>query len=152
MTVDKAHLIREIVDLQRQVGRAFGQHAASIWIGSGLTVTQLKSLFLIADKGRTNFRGLAEALEVTPSNVTRIIDRLVEQGLVSRTENPEDRREQVLQATDKGRSLLNSIKETGMKHMTQILNLLSLEELTALSVGLSAFIRAAHARQGEANK
>ena len=150
--MDRTHLFREIVGLQRQIGRILGQHAAGVWISSGLSVTQLKSLFLIAEKGSTNFRGLAETLGVTPSNVTRIIERLVEQGLVSRTENPEDRREQVLQATDKGRSRLNSLKETGMKHMTRILNLLSDEELAALAMGLAAFVRSADARQKEAGR
>ena len=86
--MDKSQLISEIVELQRQAGRILGQYAASVWIDSGLTLAQLKSLFLITSKGSTNFRKLAEALGVTPSNVTGIVDRLVEQGLVSRTEDP----------------------------------------------------------------
>jgi DNA-binding MarR family transcriptional regulator len=150
--MSKPDLIREVVDLQGQIGRIVGQHAASIWISSGLTVTQLKSLFLIADKGSTNFKKLAEALQVTPSNVTRIVERLVERGLVSRTENTEDRRMLMLQATDKGRSLLQSIRETSMKHMTGTLDLLSVKELSSLAEGLSAFIRAAKAHQKDAGK
>jgi DNA-binding MarR family transcriptional regulator len=145
----KSQLIQEIVELERQVGRILGQHAQIIWIDSGLTLTQLRSLFLIANKGSTNFRKLAEALGVTPSNVTGIIDRLVEQGLVSRTQNPEDRREMTLQATNKGQALVSNLKEVGIKHMTHILSLLSLEELSALIQGLSAFIRAAETYKGQ---
>jgi MarR family transcriptional regulator, organic hydroperoxide resistance regulator len=144
----KSQLIQEIVELERQVGRIIGQHAQIIWIDSGLTLTQLRSLFLIANKGSTNFRKLAEALGVTPSNVTGIVDRLVEQGLVSRTQNPEDRREMTLQATDKGQALVSNLKEVGIKHMTQILSVLSLEELSALAQGLSAFIKAAETYKG----
>ena len=144
----KSQLIQEIVELERQVGRIIGQHAQIIWIDSGLTLTQLRSLFLIANKGSTNFRKLAEALGVTPSNVTGIVDRLVEQGLVSRTQNPEDRREMTLQATDKGKALVSNLKETGIKHMTHILSVLSLEELSALAQGLSAFIKAADSYKG----
>ena len=144
----KSQLIQEIVELERQVGRIIGQHAQIIWIDSGLTPTQLRSLFLIANKGSTNFRKLAEALGVTPSNVTGIVDRLVEQGLVSRTQNPEDRREMTLQATDKGQALVSNLKEVGIKHMTQILSVLSLEELSALAQGLSAFIKAAETYKG----
>jgi len=109
--VDRTHLCREIVGLQRQIGRILGQHAAGVWISSGLSVTQLKSLFLIAEKGSTNFRGLAETLGVTPSNVTRIIERLVEQGLVSRTENPEDLQAAVNES--KVRLLLGDEAEAG---------------------------------------
>jgi DNA-binding MarR family transcriptional regulator len=145
----KSQLIQEILELERQVGRILGQHAQITWIDSGLTLVQLRSLFLIVNKGSTNFRKLAEALEVTPSNVTGIVDRLVEQGLVSRTQNPEDRREMTLQATDKGQALVSNLKEVGIKHMTQILSLLSLEELSALAQGLSAFIKAADSYKGQ---
>jgi DNA-binding MarR family transcriptional regulator len=149
LTMNKSQLVQEIVELEQQVGRIIGQHAHSIWIDSGLTLTQLKSLFLISNKGSTNFRKLAKALGVTPSNVTGIVDRLVEQGLVSRTQNPEDRREMTLQATGTGKALVSNIKETGIKRMTQILSLLSLRELSALVQGLSAFIRAAGSYKGQ---
>jgi DNA-binding MarR family transcriptional regulator len=148
LTTDKSQSVQEVVELQRQVGRIIGQHAPGVWIDSGLTLTQLRSLFLISNKGSTNFRKLAEALEVTPSNVTGIVDRLVEQGLVSRTQNPEDRREMTLQATDKGQALVSNLREAGIKRMTQILSLLSLEELSALTQGLSAFIKAADSQRG----
>ncbi len=150
--MDKSSLIQEVVKLQRKAGRTLGAYAASALLNSGLTITQLKSLFLITKMGSTNFRKLAEALGVTPSNVTGIIDRLVEQGLVSREENPEDRRVVTLQATDKGRTLVSSLRESGISHMTQILTFLSVEELSSLSRGLSAFIRAAGAYKGEKPK
>jgi DNA-binding MarR family transcriptional regulator len=149
LSMDKSQLIQEVVELQRQVGRILGQRIPGVWIDSGLTLTQLRSLFLIANKGSTNFRKLAEALGVTPSNVTGIVDRLEEQGLVSRTQNPEDRREMTLQATDKGKALVANLKETGINHMTQILSLLSLEELSSLAQGLSAFIVAANSYGGQ---
>ena len=148
LTMGKSQLVQEVVQLERQVGRIIGQHVPSVWIDSGLTLTQLRSLFLIANKGSTNFRKLAEALRVTPSNVTGIVDHLVEQGLVSRTQNPEDRREMTLQATDEGKALVANLKETGINHMTQILSLLSLEELNSLVRGLSAFIAAANSQGG----
>lgn len=146
--MNKSELVQEIVELERQIGRIIGQHAHILWIDSGLTPTQLRSLFLIVNKGSTNFKKLAEALGVTPANVTGIVDRLVEQGLVSRTQNPEDRREMTLQATDKGKALVSNLKETGIKRMTQILCLLSLGELSALVQGLSAFIKAAETYKG----
>lgn len=146
--MNKSELVQEIVELERQIGRIIGQHAHILWIDSGLTPTQLRSLFLIVNKGSTNFRKLAEALGVTPANVTGIVDRLVGQGLVSRTQNPEDRREMTLQATDKGQALVSNLKEVGVKHMTQVLSGLSVEELSALGKGLSAFVRAASSYEG----
>jgi DNA-binding MarR family transcriptional regulator len=147
--MDKARLVQEVVELQRQIGRMIGQHAPSVWIDSGLSITQLRSLFLIVNRGSTNFRKLADALKVTPSNVTGIIDRLEEQDLVSRTQNPKDRREMTLQATDKGKALVFSLREAEIEQMTCILSLLSLEELTSLAKGLSAFVKAAGSYGGQ---
>ena len=147
--MNKSQLIQEVVELQRQVGRIIGQHVPSVLIDSGLTLTQLRSLFLIANEGSTNLRKLARALEVTPSNVTGIVDRLVEQRLVSRTQNPEDRREMTLQATEEGKALVSNLKEAGIKQMTQILSLLSLGELSTIAQGLSAFIKAADSYKGQ---
>jgi len=149
MSTEKSQLVQEVVELQRQVGRMIGQHAPSVWIDSGLSITQLRSLFLIVNRGSTNFRKLADALGVTPSNVTGIIDRLEEQGLVRRTQNPEDRREMTLQATDKGKALVFSLRETEVKQMTRILSLLSFEELAYLAKGLSAFVKAAKSYGGQ---
>jgi DNA-binding MarR family transcriptional regulator len=148
LIMDKSQLVQEVVELERQVGRIIGQGAPGIWIDSGLTLTQLRSLFLVTNRGSTNFKKLAEALGVTPSNVTGIVDRLEEQGLVRRTQNPEDRREMMLQATDKGEALISSLKEAGIKEMTRVLSLLSVEELSSLTRGLSAFIEAADSDRG----
>ncbi len=113
-----------------------------------LTISQLKSLFFIDFEGSTNFKKLATALGVTPPNVTGIVDRLVEQELVSREENPEDRRMLLLKTTDKGKALLAKLRESRISRMSGILARLSLEELSALAQGLTALARAAESQQG----
>ena len=72
-----------------------------------------------------------------------IRDRLVGQGLVSREENPEDRRMLLLKTTDKGKALLAKLRESGISRMSGILAQLSLEELSALAQGFTALSRAA---------
>ena len=46
---------------------------------------------------------MAEALEIQPISLVRLIDRLCEQGLVERRPHPRDRRANRLYLTDKGR-------------------------------------------------
>ncbi len=142
-TMKKTELINEIIELQRESNKELGAFPAEPWIDLGLTIAQLKSLFFIADREKTNFKKLAEALNVTPPNVTGIIDRLVDQGLVSRTENPEDRRVMLLQATEKGHELLNTLLASRAVRMTQILSYMSPEELSSLAQGMTALIKAA---------
>jgi len=62
------------------------------WVELGLTMTQLRVLFILRGEDGASARALAERLNVTPSTLTRIVDRLVGQGLVRRTVDEEDRR------------------------------------------------------------
>jgi DNA-binding MarR family transcriptional regulator len=141
-TVDKTKLIDEVVKLQIEVSLLLGRFAHESWKGLDVPLAQLKSLFMIASKGSTSVGKLSDDLGVTPGDVTGIVDRLVRQGLVSRGEDPEDRRVIVLQATDKGRVLLTDLRESGANQMAQILARMNSEELRSLSQGLSALIRA----------
>jgi len=147
--MNRAELIEEIIQLQRRIGRvghASERYAPEAWLALNLTIGQLKSLFFIDFEGSTNFKKLATALGVTPPNVTGIVDHLVAQGLVSREENPEDRRMTLLKTTDKGKTLLAKLRERRMSRMSSLLAQLSLEELTALAEGLSAVARVGEGR------
>jgi DNA-binding MarR family transcriptional regulator len=146
---DKAELVKQIIELQRQVRRALRQYVPDAWMNLNLTIAQLKSLFLIAREGSMNTKSLAEALGVTSSNVTGIVDRLVKQGLVSRQENPEDRRMLQIQVTDQGQAILTSLREETISSMSEVLARMSVEELSSLSRGLSALVKAAEAHERE---
>jgi DNA-binding MarR family transcriptional regulator len=115
-----------------------------------VTTVQLRSLFFIDNEGITNFTKLAAALGVTSSNVTGIVDHLVEQGLVSRRENPKDRRVLLLSVTEKGKALLSDLRESRTKQMSEVLTHLNAEELSLLAHGLSLLVKAAEAQQQEA--
>jgi DNA-binding MarR family transcriptional regulator len=146
---EKADLIRQITELQWRLNRALARYSPDIWTELRLTLPQLKSLFFIASEGTTNFRKLATALGVTPSNVTGIVDRLVQYRLVSREENPEDRRILLLRATEEGSALVVRLRESSASHMAQLLARLNQEELSTLALGLAALVRVAETNQGE---
>ncbi|MFC2012498.1 MarR family winged helix-turn-helix transcriptional regulator [Chloroflexota bacterium] len=139
--MDKATLIKQIIQLQQRMFNSMVQHTPEAWMDISLTIDQLKSLLFIDFQGSTNFKMLATALRVTPPNVTGIIDRLLGQGLVSREENPENRRMMILKTTDKGKTLLAKLKESKTGQMSSILDKLTLEELSVLAEGLGAVAR-----------
>ena len=66
------------------------------------------------------------------SDVSRIIDRLFEKELVSRTENPDDRRLKTIEITEKGLALLNNLFDCEKKADTLLKNL-SDPEITELN-------------------
>jgi DNA-binding MarR family transcriptional regulator len=76
-------------------------------------------------------RELASALACVNSNVTGIIDRLEDRGLVERRAAPNDRRVKMLVVTDAGAELRRRIKER-MEEPPEPLLLLDADEQVAL--------------------
>ncbi len=66
------------------------------------------------------------------SDVSRIVDRLFENKLVSRSENPEDRRQKSVEITESGLNLLNKMFNCEQKADTLLSNL-CLEEVKELN-------------------
>ncbi len=139
----RAELIDRALDLDRQVHRFVRRQSSEAWMQLNLTVPQLKTLFYVSNENGTTPGKLAAALQVTPSNVTGIIDRLVEQGLLSRQGSPEDRRVLRLGSTEKGEGLLADLRERRTSSLREILFGLSREELGSLVSGLAALARSA---------
>ena len=148
--MEKVELVREIIELQRKVDRARRQYQLDVWMSLPLTIAQLKSLFFISNQGSTNSGKLAAALGVTPTDTTGIVDRLVKQGLVSRTENAQDRRMLLLRATDKGEELVTNLRERRRGHMSEVLEHMSMDELATLAQGLTSLVKAAEANESMA--
>jgi DNA-binding MarR family transcriptional regulator len=98
-----------------------------------LTIPQMKCLCYISRHGRINLSGLAAGIHVTPANVTGIIDRLVEQGLVDRIPDNADRRVLWLSVTEKGESMLSNLREGKSGKMRELLEKLSDNELSVVS-------------------
>lgn len=153
--MNKKELIEKAIGFQEEINQLVLKHNAQTWLSLDLTMTQLKSIIYISIQGRVNFKELAEALDVRPSVVTGIVDRLATQGMVRRwpVGSVTDRRVQWLTVTQKGQDLLDNIRETIGENLCRILNAMSAEDLGALVQGFSALIKAAgpqFPKQGEA--
>ena len=74
----------------------------------GLTLFEFLALDLLArsEAGSARMGGLAEAFALAPSRVTQMVDRLTEQGLVTRCQHPGDRRAVLACITGRGRERL----------------------------------------------
>ena len=83
------------------------------------------------------------------SVLTGIVDRLVAQELVRRSESPDDRRIVLLELTDKGRETITQIHETMRGHLNTVVQRMDTEDIAALIRGMSAFIAAVDLDQKE---
>ena len=73
---------------------------------AGLTVPRAHLVWVLRHEGPTTQRALADSLEVTPRNVTGLVDGLVATGFVTREPHPTDRRATLVALTEHGRSTL----------------------------------------------
>jgi MarR family transcriptional regulator, organic hydroperoxide resistance regulator len=139
----KQELINQITEMQARFGHTFGRHPTQHLMSLGLTMPQLKSLMSIVQNERTTSKKLADIMGVTPPNITGVVERLVQQGMVRREANPEDRRVEFLEATEAGKKVVTNLRESTQEHMQKLLSQLDEEELECLLKGSIALLRAA---------
>lgn len=139
-------LIAEMIELQRRVDRDRRQYELDAWMHLKLSIGQLKSLFFISNRGATSLGKLAAALEVTPTNTTGIVDRLLKRGLITRTESPDDRRVLVLRTTPHGEELVAELRQKRKERMNEIFNRLSDEEAAVVAQALKFMVKAIEAQ------
>jgi DNA-binding MarR family transcriptional regulator len=99
-------LTQALEEFFRATKRARGREASRP-AGDGVTLAQFQLLEPLADGPRTN-RQLADAAGVASPTATRMIDLMTGRGLVSRVEDPGDRRAVLISLTPAGREALQA--------------------------------------------
>ncbi|TNE37143.1 MAG: MarR family transcriptional regulator [Alphaproteobacteria bacterium] len=94
-----------ISDVTRLLRQEFNRRAQ----GLGLSQAQWRALVALALHEGANQKTLAEALEIQPMTLARLIDHLQGTGLVERRPDPADRRAFCLYLTDKGQFLMEEV-------------------------------------------
>lgn len=95
----------------------------------GLTVPQYRVLRLLDGAECLSASVLAEALGVTPGNLTGVLDRLEAAGHLSRARDPQDRRTLRVQLTAAGRDHIRRCVPTVRRHIAELFSPLGEAEL-----------------------
>lgn len=112
MNDERTDLVDTIERLFRQLTWQGRQQFARRVEEFGLTLPQYAVLWMIRELGPGAKVGeIAEAIQLPPSSMTSITDRLVRLGLVERGTLPEDRRAVVANLTASGQALVARIEE-----------------------------------------
>ena len=85
-------------------------------VGDASSYTRMRLLCELHRDGPQRMAELASALDVTPRNVTTLVDGLERDGIVERRPHPTDRRATVIELTDSARDAV----ERSMKHEAAI--------------------------------
>ena len=112
-------------------------------VENAVTLTQLRTLVVLDSHDGINLNGLAELLEVNASTAMRMIDRLLVAELVSRGDNPANRREVVLGLTPAGRSIVRRVTARRRQEIKLIVERMPATHRAGLVRALRAFSHAA---------
>lgn len=110
---------------------------------SGLSMAQFNTLFRLHHAGICGVTEVGDHLGVTNAAASQMVERLVQQGLIERAEDPSDRRVKQLSLTEKGRRLVLDSIEARRHWMEQLTDVLDADELAQIIQALTILTRSA---------
>lgn len=108
-----------------------------------VTVTQFRTLVVLETHDGINLNSLAELLDVNASTAMRMIDRLLVAGLVTRRDNPANRREVLLGLTAAGRRVVRRVTERRRAEIERIATAMPARDRSRIVGALRSFADAA---------
>jgi DNA-binding MarR family transcriptional regulator len=108
--------------------------------GSGLSLSHFGAIFQIYRDGTCGVTEIGEQLGVTSAAASQMLERLVQQGVVLRTEDPGDRRVKRIALTEKGRRILEEAIRARQSWLDDLAYSLSDQEKQSATYALKLLI------------
>ena len=109
--------------------RALDQGISEQVSGDNLSALDYRLLYACLQRGECTATQLAEVLPTDPSRISRIVNTLVEMGLLARRRPPEDRRLVILTLTESGTELISRLGQTVQDYYQRLLQDISQEDM-----------------------
>ena len=106
----------------------------------GLTMAQLGAMFHIYQKGACGVSDIGTDLGVTNSAASQMLERLVQLKLITRSEDPSDRRVKQIVITDKGRQILQESNKANQDWLESLVRIMDADENERVSNALTTLI------------
>jgi DNA-binding MarR family transcriptional regulator len=119
------------------------------WITADMNLSQLKAIVLLEHHRALTVSGLAKLLGMGNPATSILVQQLVQQGLVERSQDDEDRRRAFVRPTARATELIAHRREHIQANLSRWLRQLSDDELASLQCGLGALIRVVQAEQAQ---
>jgi DNA-binding MarR family transcriptional regulator len=107
--------------LMQKTMRRFLRHARE----SGLSMSHIGAIFHTHRFGSCGVTEIGEHLGMSSAAASQMLERLVQQDLVKRTEDPDDRRVKRIELTDKSKHILEEglrVRQTWLKDLARSLD------------------------------
>jgi DNA-binding MarR family transcriptional regulator len=145
MDQDRQHYaadVHEFGELLSEMIRSFAAFERIEIFRSGVTMSQCSTILAIGKKGPMTMNALSEWMSLATSTTTRIVDHLVRDGYIERSQDPRDRRVVRVSLTEEGQKLFQAIKEIYHEYHRKIVKCIRAEELREVVASLTLLIEA----------
>lgn len=146
-----------LLDRLLQIGELFQRDMARAFDGTGLTTARVHLLWVLQHAGPSTQRDLARLCDVTPRNITGLVDGLEESGHVRRTPHPTDRRAVLVELTASAAETMAEMQREHAELNETLLAAVAPKDRAALQRGVAAIashlenlVAEAAERQGQA--
>jgi DNA-binding MarR family transcriptional regulator len=136
----RSEMVGTVVQAYMELFVTMQFNAVSHWLMLELTFAQARALIILAVRKELTVSQVAKLLGVGNPTASILIQQLVERGLVTRTEDPNDRRQTVIRLSDRGAEIGVGRRKEREKQWQRWLSHLSEDDLGALARGLSAIV------------
>ena len=113
------------------------------WKESGLTMPQISTMMKLRYHGTCSVSDVGSYLRVTSAAASQMIENLVQDGYLGRTEHPDDRRTKQLKLTARGRALIKKSLDARRRWLSDLVQTLSPVEQAEIAAALAHLTRAA---------
>lgn len=148
--MDKAGNIERIFQDLRRMVHALELYSRDVNARFGLTAPQLWALWELDRQGPMALGVLALALQLHPSTVVGVVDRLEDKALARRETDPSDARRILIRLTPKGRALLKRTPHPAQGRLLHGLQGMSDRQVAELRRAVATLVRVMEARDVEA--
>lgn len=139
----------KLVDLINQIRIKSICHEEDILHATGITKGELQ-LFMVFDAEKTYaVKELSTLANLSISRTSRIIDTLVENELIVRTESKKDRRHAEIVLTKKGRAIFEKIMEMRLRCENRLEKVIAKTELKKIKDSLQQLISSIESLENE---
>ena len=145
----KSETVPLLIGLVRTIRDCCQQKEDEMCQQLALTVSQFACLLAMPETGALNVHQFAEAMGLSPSRASRVVDSLVREGLLERQTTDDDRRQQHLTLTSAGRAKWHKAHMLLMECEQKLLSQLSAQRSRELAEALKTVIKALKERARE---
>lgn len=117
------------------------------WLDYDLTVSQVRTIYLLVARERLTISEIAHLLGMGKPAASILVQQLVDQGLVKRSEDSLDRRRSWARLTPRGKELVNGRREQREAQFKVWLRQMDEEDLVGLLKGISVLNGLIHKAQ-----